>query len=377
MPMSGAISFHILFMPLAVLALVSIDYLRVHSTDDFMRKIFVSIAAITFCAVLSEVSYDIVAGMTERRSNVLLHITCFAYYVLQVGSFHAMNLFCDYAINHDQERTQKMAVWIGAIMVTHFVTLLLNLKYGFYYNISPENQFMRGPLYIVHVIYAALPLPIIFLNAFLSRKHLHRADAPLILMPILWIGSGSVMDVLLGTTKMVWPCYCIAMLFFYFFIIRRDSFSDALTGINNRRSCEEYLRNIGTTRRHQYYGFIMIDLDKFKQINDIFGHAQGDVALVDAAQLLRNCLRRSDFVARYGGDEFLIISPMNQDVQLLVDRITTALVEYNARGHRPFELQMSMGYDTYHPDNHGTPQEFIAHVDTLMYQRKNRRRAEA
>ena len=363
-------------MPLAMLAMLVADYVRIHSTDALMRRIFVFIASTTFFAILMDLGYDYFAEQRGAVGFYGSHITCFLYYLLMVGSFNSLNVFIDYAINHNPERTRMFAKVVGWVSITQFLILLLNLRFQFYYHITDTNTFERGPLYIVHIIYAALPAPISFVNAYFSRKNLHRSEAPLILMPLIWINVGTVLDALLSITKMVWPCFCVSLLFFYFFIIRRDSFSDALTGVDNRRSCDEYMRNIVNARKYQSYGFIMIDLDKFKQINDVYGHVQGDQALRDAAQLLRSCLRRSDFVARYGGDEFLIISPMNTKLDLLVERINAALTEYNARKHRPFELQMSMGYDTYHPGSEHTPQEFLAHVDALMYQRKNRRRTQ-
>jgi diguanylate cyclase (GGDEF)-like protein len=84
---------------------------------------------------------------------------------------------------------------------------------------------------------------------------------------------------------------------------------DDLTGLLNRRGFDDVLKQRwGAWERYRHHGaLVMIDLNKFKEINDTFGHQQGDKALVHAANILRRATRSSDVVARLGGDEFVII----------------------------------------------------------------------
>jgi diguanylate cyclase (GGDEF)-like protein len=87
--------------------------------------------------------------------------------------------------------------------------------------------------------------------------------------------------------------------------------SDALTGLSNRRSADETLKRLvaHAGRRASPLSAILLDLDHFKQINDVHGHDQGDKALALVGEILRSTLRASDFAARYGGEEFLILLP--------------------------------------------------------------------
>ncbi|MEX2162118.1 MAG: diguanylate cyclase [Anaerolineales bacterium] len=92
---------------------------------------------------------------------------------------------------------------------------------------------------------------------------------------------------------------------------RQAAFTDILTGLPNRRSfdarLEEELRR--AARYQRFFSVVMIDLDHFKMINDRFGHNVGDVALQDVARCLRYKVRDTDFLSRYGGDEFVLLLP--------------------------------------------------------------------
>jgi diguanylate cyclase (GGDEF)-like protein len=87
--------------------------------------------------------------------------------------------------------------------------------------------------------------------------------------------------------------------------------SDALTGLPNRRAADETLKRLAAHAGRQVspLSVVMLDLDHFKQINDIHGHDQGDRALAAVGETLRSTLRASDFAARYGGEEFIVLLP--------------------------------------------------------------------
>jgi diguanylate cyclase (GGDEF)-like protein len=104
--------------------------------------------------------------------------------------------------------------------------------------------------------------------------------------------------------------------------IEQASLTDALTGLHNRRYLEQTIQadfDLATRRHAETQGttdaatdadlvLFMLDLDHFKQVNDQFGHAAGDAVLVQTAALLRQCLRASDHVVRWGGEEFLLVA---------------------------------------------------------------------
>jgi diguanylate cyclase (GGDEF)-like protein/PAS domain S-box-containing protein len=103
------------------------------------------------------------------------------------------------------------------------------------------------------------------------------------------------------------------------------SYHDKLTGLYNRRFFEEELKRLDTERQLPI-SIIMADVDGLKYVNDNYGHEKGDRLLIAASKIIKNSCRKEDIVARYGGDEFIILLPKasEEDAQHIVDRIREA-----------------------------------------------------
>lgn len=108
-------------------------------------------------------------------------------------------------------------------------------------------------------------------------------------------------------------------------VLRESSLRDVLTGLHNRRFLEEYVENLvsGTLRRKTQIGILMCDIDYFKEINDLHGHDVGDIVLRETANILKNAVRTSDIVVRFGGEEFLaiLVDIREDDAHLVAERI--------------------------------------------------------
>ena len=131
-------------------------------------------------------------------------------------------------------------------------------------------------------------------------------------------------------------------------LVRQQSFTDPLTEIYNRRSLDEMAgRFISHARRLKApLTLLLIDVDRFKEVNTRFGHLTGDVVLADTAALLKGSVRGSDAVFRYGGDEFLVIlvDTSASSAVRVVERIREGLRDWNRAGNlKGFELSLSIG----------------------------------
>jgi diguanylate cyclase (GGDEF)-like protein len=183
-----------------------------------------------------------------------------------------------------------------------------------------------------------------------------------------------LIDVIVKTTTLIWPCFTAALLYAYFFVIRTDSKIDSLTGIGNRYAFNEFINKLASQSVKESYSIVMIDMDHFKEINDTLGHAAGDSALRDMAAIIKGCIRHSDFAARYGGDEFVLAARAEYDIEKLINRIEKSMEIQNEKHLRPYRLEMSYGYDVYTAGKSRSITEFLNHVDSLMYQQKALRR---
>ncbi|MPN40503.1 Response regulator PleD [bioreactor metagenome] len=168
----------------------------------------------------------------------------------------------------------------------------------------------------------------------------------------------------------------LSLLIVYFYIQDVGLNTDYLTGVFNRRLLDYYLQEkIKSSTKQKTFSAILIDLDDFKQINDTYGHDAGDKTLQEFVKLLRSGLRSTDFIARFGGDEFYVILDISDKITLeeVVQRIRDAAGGARlSQGIRPIDF--SMGYDIYDSASGMTAEDFKQHIDQLMYDEKKRKK---
>jgi diguanylate cyclase (GGDEF)-like protein/PAS domain S-box-containing protein len=122
-------------------------------------------------------------------------------------------------------------------------------------------------------------------------------------------------------------------------------------------------------------GVLFVDLDHFKEVNDTFGHAVGDELLVSVGDRLRRSLRETETIARYGGDEFVVVSEGVADegaVQAVAERVRAALAEPFTIQGRPYTIGASVGVAVAYPGTAGGPELVIQQADLAMYRAKGR-----
>ena len=121
---------------------------------------------------------------------------------------------------------------------------------------------------------------------------------------------------------------------------------------------------------------LFADLDGMKKINDELGHNQGDMALIDTANVLRKTFRESDIIARIGGDEFVVLAmgKGETDVEILKERLNKNLHLHNEHEGRQYQLSLSMGVTTYQSPAANTVNVLMSHADKLMYEHKKTQR---
>jgi diguanylate cyclase (GGDEF)-like protein len=153
---------------------------------------------------------------------------------------------------------------------------------------------------------------------------------------------------------------------------------DTLTGLFNRRSLLERLKQsiAQADRRHEGLALMFLDLDKFKEINDTYGHEVGDELLIQVATHLNAAVRESDMVARLGGDEFVILLegfPDTSDVVKIAKKIVNANIEPHVIGSHLVKTSTTIGISFY-PQDGETAEELLKHADVAMYHAKQRER---
>ena len=158
--------------------------------------------------------------------------------------------------------------------------------------------------------------------------------------------------------------------------ISHQAYHDLLTNLPNRGLFEDRINMViaQAKRNEQKFSLMFLDLDRFKLINDTFGHTLGDLMLQAIARRLQSCIRKGDTLARFGGDEFTLLLPLihgERDAILIAEKIRYALKKpFIIEGHELY-TSVSIGIALY-PGDGTNLRELIAHADTAMYAIKQR-----
>jgi diguanylate cyclase (GGDEF)-like protein len=357
-----------------IFILIFIDYVRKYNTDSFQRTLFLNVLIFSFISLIADALYFALDGSPGRGIYYFLYADLTVYYIFQMASFYYIFILCDYLSFKDKNRTRIITRVVWVVFILHGLILALNLFRGFYFYISDDNVFHHGGFFIIRLAAAYAPLFFLAIDMIFSLKTLKKGQIYLVILLLLFTGTGAVIDLVFKTRSLIWPCFSSALLYFYFFIVRTDSKIDSLTGIGNRYSFNEFIDNLSRQNTRQSYAVVMIDMDHFKQINDTLGHLEGDNALRDMAAIIKGCVRHSDFAARYGGDEFILATKAEYDIEKLMERLQQAITLQNEKKVRPYKIEISYGCDVFTPHSDQSIEKFLAHIDGLMYQNKAERR---
>jgi diguanylate cyclase (GGDEF)-like protein len=166
-------------------------------------------------------------------------------------------------------------------------------------------------------------------------------------------------------------------------VIKQEKFrslaiTDELTGLLNRRGFFSFAQQqLKISKRTECdFSLLSADLDNLKTINDTFGHAEGDRALVETSNILKITFRDSDIVGRIGGDEFatLLIGLSDSNFRVINDRMNKNIHTVNAKNTTPYEISLSVGIAKCNPQNPGSIEELLARSDEVMYENKKKRK---
>ena len=160
--------------------------------------------------------------------------------------------------------------------------------------------------------------------------------------------------------------------------IKNFSLTDGLTGINNRRSFDQAVKSTWSyiRREKECFSVLMLDIDKFKQFNDRYGHLNGDICLKIVANTIKESLRRSDSVYRWGGEEFAVILPSTPSDGAMViaerirENIATAPIQL---GEEPVFVTVSIGAGSIAPAAMDFDEAFVGfctNLDKALYRAK-------
>ena len=255
---------------------------------------------------------------------------------------------------------------IGLISI---VLLVINIFYPLVFSVS-DGRYQRGFAYIIFLIFAAfyiLDSLYLYVKRVKKNGSLKLFPVHIFLIPVI---LGVVIQAFFVEISITWTSIAISVAGIMAALKNEIIFTDCLTGLYNRVYLE-FLHKRACNKKDRWVSGIMIDLNGFKQINDNYGHAEGDLALCIVADLLRKSFSEYGVVTRYAGDEFVIMLNTTDDqlIQKIIKSAKKNFVTENEKNDKPYQLSASMGYAITNLSNE-TIDDFMNRIDEQMYQDK-------
>jgi len=155
------------------------------------------------------------------------------------------------------------------------------------------------------------------------------------------------------------------------------SLLDDLTNLYNRRGfigLAEQLRKL-SIRKGRKFLVVFVDVDKLKKINDQFSHGEGDNALREAADILKETFRETDVIARIGGDEFAVLANefSAQNPETITKRLNKNIIKHNDFSERQYPISISFGIAEFDPEQKASIDELLTEADKQMYEQKKKK----
>ena len=255
---------------------------------------------------------------------------------------------------------------IGLISI---VLLVINIFYPLVFSVS-DGRYQRGFTYIIFLIFAAfyiLDSLYLYVKRVKKNGSLKLFPVHIFLIPVI---LGVVIQAFFVEIAITWTSIAISVAGIMTALKNEIIFTDCLTGLYNRVYLE-FLHKRACNKKDCWVSGIMIDLNGFKQINDNYGHAEGDLALCIVADLLRKSFSEYGVVTRYAGDEFVIMLNTTDDqlIQKIIKSAKKNFVTENEKNDKPYQLSASMGYAITNLSNE-TIDDFMNRIDEQMYQDK-------
>ena len=327
--------------------------------------------AMTLAGCLAETASFLVDGrvfLFSRQLNYLFNSICF------IGTSSVGYLWClfvELRVYHSVLRLRRRGLILLLPLAAVWVLCLLNLGgTGLLFFVSRENIYSRGTWVVIPYLVLFFYYADSLITARRSRRNtLHLRFYPMyyFILPCI---VGTVIQGLVYGISIGWTTVAVAMIFLHIQTQSMNVMVAALSGLYNRRFLDEILDRLRRRGIRTIYG-VMLDVNGFKQINDNYGHAEGDQAIRHIGQLLSDALSGNSTAIRYAGDEFVLLihTEDEEEVKTLIERIHKAAEAFSRQNRKPYPLSFSVGCVRYDCVS-GDREEFLTAMDERMYEAK-------
>ena len=298
---------------LLIMAIIFVCHLRgpdTRQSTGLFRAMVIGMMAFTVL--------DMLCGLQEngaiRPTRWCVEVLNVLYFSVSAATVFVACLYTENELGATWLGNRKKIGLLALPLLVLVVCLPLTLQYGFFFYISSDGRYIKGPAYVLMALMSYGYLLVIGVKALagmfrksnFARRSAYSAVASFVVCPLI---AGLIQSFHTGLSILCMGC-TVALVQVFINIQQSRITIDPLTQINNRSRLLQHLdkalaRQKGSPERQLY--LFMIDIDDFKQINDRYGHLQGDVCLAEIGRCIKKAYARSGYCYRTGGDEFCVL----------------------------------------------------------------------
>lgn len=297
-----------------------------------------------------------------------------------------LSLWCSYfdecIIINESNRLIRRKIYLSLNIFT-LLLVIINLFTGILFTINSEGVFERGDGALISAALNYLLFFVYLLSVMRYRKLITGRIYQIIICVGIFPVIGGYFQTKYYGVILVWPMMALVCLTAYILIEHEEMNRDAVTGLLTRPQLENKMKFM--ISRKQPFSLIMLDMDKFKSINDSFGHKEGDEALRIIANLLEKSIMQNDQAYRYAGDEFVVLIDCSdpETATKITDRLYKNLLRFNEQAVKKYILSFSLGHSYFDGKisrvtncSDSIINQLLAEADDRMYANKSARRSE-
>lgn len=360
-----------------LLTVVLLNSRKAIPRDVLDNKLFYLMIAVTMAQAVIETVSFLIVGVRFPGSywcnviiNDLLYINNTSFAFLWV-------LYVDAKLFENEKRLKKRYAFVSIPALLIIITSLVNIFVPIFFSVDRITcEYTRSNLYFIPNLVIAFYLTYGFVLACKYKTQNKRYIFFPALIFLIPIATAAVAEFCFYGLNVLWIGAAISLTSIYINLQNQITYTDSLSGLYTRQYLTNYLQSeMKKSTGDKILSGIMLDIDKFKTINDTYGHLTGDEAIKQAGRILHNALDDNTLAFRFAGDEFILIQTVNNKKETLdkVELIRALSEQFNnSQGENAYHINFSIGCTVFDKDK-DTFDTFLERMDNDMYAEKNQR----
>lgn len=358
----------------AILMLLMVFAIAIRRLDkkDTLNRAYLITLVVVAVQLGVEALTCILNGRPEiefRWLSEILHVLLFGIAPVLTSSWY---LLVRHFVTTRKKATNQQTIFIFTPVIINAILALLSPFTNFYFNINELGIYSRGSLFWLAMVITYAYFVFAMIHIFIYRRKLLANEIVLLIVFNIIPIVGALLQSVFYGVLLAWSFAGFGLVIVYIYLQERLIHLDIMTNVWTRRSFDYYMDKKLKQKVVEPFGGIFFDIDQLKMINDQYGHAEGDFAIVEIISRIKGLVKPDEIIARLGGDEFIIISEDNDTERLkeLIEDIQLSLSVFNDNSEKPYQLSCSYGYGVY-SEEFKSMDQFLRFIDHRMYQSKH------